>query len=162
MDHQEFAQLLGNYGEFVGSIGVVATLVYLALQMRQNTRATLSQIREYRSAASQANFHQASNMADLVVKSMAGESLSDAEHMRLRFMANAAMRGYEAYTNQRRDGFLGDDEWEAIQNTMRGHFRAPYMDESWRASQLNYSLAFRTMVNGEILNVAPQPSRDDG
>jgi len=155
MDHQAFAQLLGNYGEFIGSVGVVATLIYLALQMRQNTRATLSQIREHRSAASQANFHQASNMAELVVKSTSGESLSKAESMRLRFMASASLRGYEAYTNQRRDGFLGDDEWEAIRNTMRAHFHAPYMAETWRETQLNYSSNFRNIVNSEILNTAP-------
>ena len=34
------AQLLGNLGEFVGAIGVVATLAYLAIQIRQNTRVT--------------------------------------------------------------------------------------------------------------------------
>jgi len=39
MDHQAFAQLLGNYGEFVGAIAVFATLVYLAVQIRQNTRS---------------------------------------------------------------------------------------------------------------------------
>ena len=38
MDHQAFAQLLGNYGEFVGAIAVVLTLGYLAYQIRQNTR----------------------------------------------------------------------------------------------------------------------------
>ena len=37
MDHQAFAQLLGNYGEFIGAIAVVVTLIYLALQIRQNT-----------------------------------------------------------------------------------------------------------------------------
>ena len=36
MDHQTFAQLLGNYGEFVGAIAVVATLVYLARQVRDS------------------------------------------------------------------------------------------------------------------------------
>ena len=40
MDHQTFAQMLGNYGEFFGAIAVVVTLIYLALQIRQNTRAT--------------------------------------------------------------------------------------------------------------------------
>ena len=35
MDHQAFAQLLGNYGEFVGAIAVVTTLAYLAIQVRQ-------------------------------------------------------------------------------------------------------------------------------
>jgi hypothetical protein len=39
MDHQVFAQILGNYGEFVGAIGVVLTLGYLAVQIRQNTRS---------------------------------------------------------------------------------------------------------------------------
>ena len=29
---------LGNIGEFVGSMGVVISLVYLAVQIRQNTR----------------------------------------------------------------------------------------------------------------------------
>ena len=37
MDHHAFAQLLGNYGEFVGAIAVVVTLAYLAVQIRQNT-----------------------------------------------------------------------------------------------------------------------------
>ena len=37
MDHQAFAQLLGNYGEFVGAIAVVVTLGYLAVQIRQST-----------------------------------------------------------------------------------------------------------------------------
>lgn len=42
MDHQAFAQLLGNYGEFVGAIAVFVTLVYLSVQVRQNTRSTNS------------------------------------------------------------------------------------------------------------------------
>ena len=53
MDHQVFAQLLGNYGEFIGAIAVVGTLAYLAIQVRlsreatvENTRAVRSQIYE--------------------------------------------------------------------------------------------------------------------
>jgi len=30
---------LGNFGDFIGGIGVVATLIYLAIQIRQNTTA---------------------------------------------------------------------------------------------------------------------------
>jgi hypothetical protein len=40
MDHQAFAQLLGNYGEFVGAIAVVITLAYLARQVHQRARCT--------------------------------------------------------------------------------------------------------------------------
>jgi hypothetical protein len=37
INHQAFAELLGNYGEFVGSIAVLATRIYLPFQIRQNT-----------------------------------------------------------------------------------------------------------------------------
>ena len=36
MTLMETAQLLGNFGEFVGSIGVIATLVYLTIQVRHS------------------------------------------------------------------------------------------------------------------------------
>ena len=38
MYHQAFAQLLGNYGEFVGAVAVVATLAYLSVQVRQSNQ----------------------------------------------------------------------------------------------------------------------------
>ena len=34
MDHQTFAALLGNYGEFFGSLAVLATLLILVFQIR--------------------------------------------------------------------------------------------------------------------------------
>ena len=37
MDLQATAQLMGNFGEFVGAIAVVATLGYLAVQIRHST-----------------------------------------------------------------------------------------------------------------------------
>ena len=39
MTLMETAQLLGNFGEFIGAIAVVVTLAYLATQIRQNTIA---------------------------------------------------------------------------------------------------------------------------
>jgi len=42
MDHQVFAQLLGNYGEFFGALAVVATLFYLSVQIRQSTLSSRS------------------------------------------------------------------------------------------------------------------------
>lgn len=42
---------LGALGEFVASFGVLATLVYLAIQMRQNTRAVRINTAQNRLAA---------------------------------------------------------------------------------------------------------------
>jgi hypothetical protein len=51
MDHQAIAQLLGNYGEFVGAIAVVVTLAYLAVQVRQSKEATEANTRQMRGQA---------------------------------------------------------------------------------------------------------------
>ncbi len=36
---------LGALGEFIGAFGVIASLVYVGLQIRQNTRAVRSEMR---------------------------------------------------------------------------------------------------------------------
>lgn len=38
MSFLELSELLGNWGEFIGSVAVVATLIYLAIQVRQNSQ----------------------------------------------------------------------------------------------------------------------------
>ena len=43
MDLQATAQLLGNFGEFVGAIAVVATLMYLAVQIKHSREQTATQ-----------------------------------------------------------------------------------------------------------------------
>ena len=52
MTLMETAQLLGNFGEFFGAIAVVATLIYLALHIRQNTH----QVRRVEMNAAYAQF----------------------------------------------------------------------------------------------------------
>ena len=36
MDFVELSTVLGNLGEFIGSVAVLATLIYLAVQVRQS------------------------------------------------------------------------------------------------------------------------------
>ena len=102
MDHQAFAQLLGNYGEFVGAIAVFATLAYLAVQVRQNTKAerrtalNLS-IRNFISIR-QAVFEN----AEVSAISMKGlndpDSLDELESYRFRlFMYNAMLSFWHIY-----------------------------------------------------------------
>ena len=93
MDHQTFAQLLGNYGEFVGAIAVVATLMFLTLQIRQNTRsATLTRATLAQQQLTRMHERIMSNkeLADLVARcrSLAVDDLSPGDQERVRRIAN--------------------------------------------------------------------------
>ncbi len=47
MDIQATAQLLGNFGEFFGAIAVLATLVYLVIQIKQNNKLSATTYTNY-------------------------------------------------------------------------------------------------------------------
>ena len=81
MDLMSTAQLLGNFGEFVGAIAVVATLFYLAAQVKQNRQSVdantlaLEDERKVRLAeAYQSRLHNMSANTRLLADS---ESLAD-------------------------------------------------------------------------------------
>ena len=46
MTFVETAQMLGNFGEFVGAIAVVLTLVYLTAEIRRSTLVARSSVRQ--------------------------------------------------------------------------------------------------------------------
>ncbi len=77
MDHQAVAQLLGNYGEFVGAIAVVITLAYLAVQVKHSKEATEASTQS--AAAAQklglANNHLA--RAELITRSLRDMAVSE-------------------------------------------------------------------------------------
>jgi hypothetical protein len=98
MDHVTFAQLLGSYGEFIGSIVVLATLVYLALQTRQNSRVIEQNNRMHEGSMYRANIDGVMNLQAILARDeqlgliwkrgLADEDLSEAEIAR-----------FEAYLN---------------------------------------------------------------
>jgi hypothetical protein len=71
MDLIQITEIMGNLGEFVGSFAVLATLLYVALQLRQsrelleeNRRIALSQVHQAR-MDSRSNLHQAATTNDI-------------------------------------------------------------------------------------------------
>ena len=77
---------LGNLGEFLGAIGVIVTLAYLALEIRQNTRMMRASIRQARadSALQNQTMTAASNeLQEAFLKDEAGEPLDPIEARRL-------------------------------------------------------------------------------
>ncbi len=59
-------QDLGALGELLGSVAVLVTLVYLALQTRQNTMAIRAQLDAATVGATQANTMSVATSSDLV------------------------------------------------------------------------------------------------
>lgn len=115
-------ETLGNVGDFVGGLAVIVSLLYLAVQIRQNTRAVRSS--SYHQAAEQTwNYclaiAQDGSLAELLARRGAGEPLTPAEVLRVRAADQALIFGFENMLRLREEGLIDPDVWQnLIENSM--------------------------------------------
>lgn len=131
MDIQNTAQLLGNFGEFVGAIAVVVTLVYLSLQVRQgkksldaNTEAlesarriSLAQVYQSRTQLMQDHLLDVQNsdyMPQVLSKyySEGLDSLTPVERIRFHYGMLVIMNQLDNLHYQFMQGFLDEESYE--------------------------------------------------
>jgi len=115
-------ETLGNIGDFLGGIAVIVSLLYLAVQIRQNTKAVRSS--SYHQAAEQTwNYclavAQDPTLADILARRIAGESLSPVEEVRASAADQALIYGFENMLRLQEEGLIDQDVWEnVLQNSM--------------------------------------------
>jgi hypothetical protein len=143
MTLMETAQLLGNFGEFVGAIAVVVTLAYLALQIRQNTRSMDENRKAVVAAAQRASAwgHADWNtecakdegLAKLTFQSTQPEmpEFDDFAWFRFQLMARSVVQRISDTYIQQRLGFFDEDYAEVALNHLRGLLEFPAWKAFW-------------------------------
>lgn len=152
-------EALGNLGDFVGGIGVVVTLLYLAQQIRRNTRsveaATIQSTTEHFTAFMQ----WLAGNADLTRIFEAGsrdfEGLTSVDRMRFGGILNVALRGTENALAQTRRGLLPESAWESTRSQLRFAFRTPGVLAWWnQGGRDGFNLELRRWVELEVIGDA--------
>jgi hypothetical protein len=149
---------IGAVGEALGAIAVLVSLIYLARQIRQNTRMMKSTVRQQLAAASQESVLRVAEHADVLAKALAGDDLTPAENIRVRLVIRATFRGYENYAYQHHQGLLDPSEWRAVRENMRSFFAFRLTRDEWLSTRDEYSDLLQktldTLVTDEPLGAA--------
>jgi hypothetical protein len=122
-------QDLGSLGEFVAAIATLATLIYLAVQIRQNTRTV-------RTATYQSVADASIRVPELILANPHLEriyrlgrrdlsQLSDEERPQFRLLVDQFMNVYETMFLQYERGTLDEDFWRARMSGLRGLLSQP-------------------------------------
>lgn len=151
MDLMSTAQLLGNFGEFFGAIAVVVTLVYLAGQLRQNTKALRSASYEHWNEVSSSFTDFYAQYAAVLCEIQTHTSLDQlTPPERIVFTATAVKTIDQAQTAflHHRAGTLDDDVFESRLNSFNAFYENdPLMRQLWSSSLRDYpTVAFRKFV----------------
>ncbi len=144
MTLQQTAQILGG-------IGVIASLIYVAVQIRNNARATRAATYQAVSGSLVAMWGSlAANpeMMELVLKS--GDDFAGLDRVgkaRMRMATMAYMRCYENAWFQRRVGTLRETEWQAVVGDMEAIMSVPGTRAIWELVKNRSGAEFRVFVD---------------
>jgi len=143
VDHQSLAQLLGNYGEFVGAIAVVVTLAYLALQVRHSKEATEANTKSLNLQAYQswqaANLQINMGFSNPAQSEICARGIGDSSNLTfetwnsfgLMYLAIFQMAQSADYLY--RAGMLDQELWDAEMNRAAGILSLPGVRQWWDA-----------------------------
>ena len=144
---------LGNLGEFIASVGVLITLVYLAIQIRQNTAAIRVQTRQALSETQFANINLRATdpqLSLIIAKVNRNEPLDDDEQARFYYHADASMRQFENAYSHYRAGMLSEEDWQAQRRSIIVTLRTPLAREMWSGLKHTYNQDFCAAVDAAL------------
>ena len=152
---------VGAIGEVLGAALVGITLVYLALQLRQNTLALKSSTfldisRSMGSTMEVLATH--GELAPLIIKAQAGlDALSAAERARFGFVMMMAFRRVETVVVQRHFGFIEAELTEGFERSALSVLGSKGVREWWEASKGGFSNLFSAWVDARFAAKVPAP-----
>lgn len=145
--------------DLIAAIAVVISLIYLALQVKSNTRAFRATIRD--SAFRQLeewNHVMMSNesLASLFQKGCSSyDSLEDAERSRFNHATFSLLKLFESIYIHYLEGSVGKDAWENNSHILFIYATQPGIQRYWKVRQKIFDPRYKEFVNSLNKNAEP-------
>ena len=151
---------LGHIGEFVGAIGVVISLVYVAQQMRQNTRsvraASFNSMVQNSITLLEHSFRDSEFAEFLHRAEQDPDGLSPDERIRWDSYMTAVFRHFGNLIYQHRVGALDEEMWQSYDRALTEHLRTPSWGAWFLQNERVFSTALVESVHRKLGELAPE------
>lgn len=142
-------EYFANVAELIGVILVIASLIYVAKQLRQNTNAVRAQSRQSVLAASQAELLMTIERPSITVYLGSSESLSKEEQASVASYLFAIFRAREFAWLQHNNGVIDDTQWSTELAVLLFFIDSQRVRDWWEnVGQSAYGVEFSAFVNG--------------
>jgi hypothetical protein len=137
---------LGALGEFLGSIGVIVTLVYLATQIRQNTKVARADMSKDLMLTSRSAIWELTANPELAEIHSDVRGLGELESARRNSFLQSFYRLYEIAFTLHREGLVDDGIYQSYVEMIREYSRSKYFDAYWEQQGSFFPQDFREYV----------------
>ncbi len=126
-------EAVGAIGEVLGAVGVIATLAYLSVQVRQNTRAirgsTLNAVTQYQQFELR---WSADNSSEMLKAIHTPDEMSEDDVWKVSEMLTALFVARQNEYSQYNDGLLTDEDWRSREGIIRVTLSIAWVRHWWR------------------------------
>lgn len=148
---------LGNLGDFLGGIGVVITLLYLAIQIRQNTKQLRADAEAARTRSLEGQTEEIGNWIGSIAESrdvaevwarglVDLEKLDETDQLRFDYIGARLLQAWQS--QYRRSNQSGDPEtWSVVLRYVRMYFHSPGFCDLWQRSRSLYLKEFTEAID---------------
>ena len=146
---------MNHWLTLLANIGVLVGMVFLVIEVRQNTIATEQEtVSNFQNGFAAVELMIASNpeFGDLLAKGRNGEKLTPAEFVRLQAFYRNVLRTWQTNISRYDSGGLSSETWEGTQALMSQTFLEDQgLLKHWHQNRNQFNSEFNNMVN-TILN----------
>ena len=134
----------------IGTVALALTVVYLAIQVRRNTKATYSQTYQFATQAlgdMAALVGETKDKARVFSVGMAEPNKLDKdEYSQFAYLGISLFRRYENVFFQYQSGMIDDDFWFGHKDNLLWFFHRPGTQVWWKERRLGFSRSFREFL----------------
>lgn len=148
---------IGAIGEIVGALGVILSVLYLAIQIRKDARARVAETSHSvaaRAGAVQQILSENRELAAAWRKGLRGdtESLDEADVTQFEAFLSVITRSYDDAFYQYREGLIEERVWLAWARSIPDVVRSPGYAAWWQSRKHWYSDEFQSFVDELLSN----------
>jgi hypothetical protein len=147
-------EALGAIGEIVGAAGVIVTLGYLAVQIRQNTTVVSTSnfqelMRDYSNLGN--TIADSAEAAEIFSKGLVSyEALSEVDKVRFQWMIGEPFRGAQTCFQLERRGLIDQELYADYMASFANLLRAPGVREYWASGRSWWHENFQEFVDRKL------------
>ncbi len=149
---------VGAIGEVLGAAGVIVTLAYLAVQIRQNTRSQRTDAYGRaldRVTTLQGRLAESDTLADILLRGVPDNRLLTAtERVQFTWIFYEMFSGFEFMFHEARNDGLPREVWQRWADTIRWWMTFPGVRQWWAAHPAPFTAEFTMFVNEQLVSDA--------
>ncbi len=143
-----------SLAEVIGAAGVIASLVYLAMQIRQNTSMVAANTFQAISSTSSnlvMGLTQTPELADSMLKAFnRPDELTDRERFFVDVYLRALTRNFENYYYQNQQGFLDDELWAGYSAALMELLNHEFGRSYWSRNKHVFGVTYARFVDSRL------------